>query len=54
MTDSVDVVEASRNKGDIESTVQNWLDSNSVTSVDDIELHRRGQNKTLIVIAYTA
>lgn len=55
MTDSVDVVEASRNASSIETTIQNWLDSNSaVTSVDDIETHRRGSNKTLIIIAYTA
>lgn len=55
MTDSVAVLESSRNKGSIQSAIQGWLDSNAgVTSVDDIELHRRGQNKTLIVVAYTA
>lgn len=54
MTDSVDIVEASRNKRQLETTIQGWLDSNSVTSVDDIETLRRGQNKVLVFIFYTA
>jgi hypothetical protein len=54
MTDSVAVVEASRNSADIQSAVQAWLDSNTVTSVDHIEPLRRGSNKILIIIAYTS
>jgi len=54
MPDQVDVVESARNKADIESVVQGWLDSNTVTSVDDVELLRRGSNKVLIAIFYTA
>ena len=54
MTDTIAVVEASRNKKDIEATVNDWLDNNAVTSVDDMEVERRGRNKVLILIAYSA
>jgi len=55
MPDSVDVVEAERNKGDIESVIQAWLDDNGgVTSVDDVELILRGRNKVLVAIVYTS
>lgn len=55
MTDSVVVLESSRNKASIQSEIQGWLDANStVTSVDDVEVERRGSNKVLIIVMYTA
>lgn len=54
MTDSVAVLESSRNKSTIESTIQSWLTNNTVTSVDHTDVERRGSNKVLVVIYYTA
>lgn len=54
MTDSVATVEASRDAGSVETAIQNWLDSNTVTSVDDTEVYRRGSNKMVVIIMYTA
>lgn len=54
MTDSVATVESSRDAASVESAIQSWLDGNAVTSVDDIEIYRRGSNKMVAVIAYTA
>lgn len=53
MTDSVAVIESSRNKGDLQSVIQAWLDQNAVTSVDDVEIVLRGRNKILVSILYT-
>lgn len=54
MSDSVEVLEASRNKSAIQSAIQTWLNNNTVTSVDFISIDRRGSNKMLITIVYTA
>lgn len=55
MTDSVAVIESSRNKSSIETAIQTWLNDNSgITSVDDTEVLRRGSNKVLIIVMYSA
>lgn len=54
MTDSVKVLEAGRNKSAIETTIQDWLNNNNPTSIDFMEVYRRGRAKTLVVIMYTS
>lgn len=54
MADSAAVVEASNNKGSVETAVQNWISSNTPTSVDDVSTWRIGQNRVGVLIAYTA
>ena len=54
MSDSVDIVEAKRDKASVETAIQSWLDSNSVTSIDDIEQVYEMNNRVGIAIVYTA
>lgn len=54
MADSVDVLESARNKGDLESTIQSWLDANSTATFEEAEIVLRGRNKILVAVFYTA
>lgn len=54
MTDSVDTIDVKLDSGDIEAEVQSWLDSHSVTSVDDTEVTKIGPNRGVVTIMYTA
>lgn len=55
MSDSVDVVESKRNRGDVESTIQGWLDDNSgITSLDDVKKVYEMNDRVGIVLLYTA
>lgn len=54
MSDSIAVVEANNNAPDIEATVQNWMDSNAVTSIDEFDTIEIGRDRTAIAIFYTA
>ena len=54
MTDSVDTVEANANAGAIESAIQDWLDNNAVTAVDDTETTKIGRDRVVVTIMYTA
>jgi hypothetical protein len=54
VTDSVDTLDVHLNSGDIETTIQNWLNTNSVTSVDDLEIVTVGRDRAVVTIIYTA
>lgn len=54
MSDTVEVLETSRNALDIETEIQQFLDTADAESVDDVELLKRGRNRVLITITYTA
>lgn len=54
MTDSVVALDVHLNSGDVESTIQEWLDTNSVTSVDDTEFVKVGRDRAVVTIMYTA
>ena len=54
MTDSVDTLDVNLNSRDIETTIQDWLDNNAVTSVDDAEVVQVGRDRAVVTIMYTA
>jgi len=53
MANSVDALDVNLNSGDIETTIQTWLDNNSVTSVDDMEFAQVGRDRAVVTIMYT-
>jgi len=56
MSDSVavlDVVDPTDSDA-VQSTVQTWLDSNTVTSVDYVDYERVGRQRAQVMILYTA
>jgi hypothetical protein len=54
VTDSVDTLDVHLDSGDVEPSIQDWLDNNTVTSVDDTEIVRVGPNRAVVTIMYTA
>lgn len=54
MSDTVDVIETNNNAPAIEAEIQNWLDTNTVTSVDLLDTLEIGRDRTAIAIIYTA
>jgi len=54
VTDSVDTLDVHLNNEDIKTVIQNWLDTNSVTSVDDVEFVKVGRDRAVVTIIYTA
>lgn len=54
MAESVTVLDAQRNGGDIEATIQQWLDgAGSDQTIDHFDVERRGRAKMLVVILHS-
>ena len=56
MTDSVAVVDINKptDRSDVETTLQSWLDNNTVTSVDFVDYEKLKRNRAQVIIFYTA
>lgn len=53
-SDSVTVLDTQRHGGDIEATVQEWLDGDgSDQTVDHLDVERRGRAKLLVIILHS-
>ena len=54
MADAVDVVETKRNVADIEDELNQWIADNGDATIEHVDVERRGRNRLLHYIWYTA